>query len=294
MPSLVAQFEPIEIIDHGLDQLKEPSTFPSTHHTSSTTSTVAITPLTQKSVAVIGAGVSGVLAAAHLLKRNQKVTVFERALASGGIWRYEEEKPDDPEFPAPNVTDGLLEPRPILRKTFDNASGTAINGAQENQGFLTRKLFAPPGPCYAGLRSNIPTYLMRSSLSAWPESAGRDIVAHHVVKSYVQGLARDFGVDAVTEFNTRVEEVIKPEGARQWRVRTLRLENVDTASEDGQTFIEGEQFFDAVVVASGHYDKPYIPSIPGLHALKKQFPERVTHSKQYRRPEVFANQNVVV
>ena len=39
-----------------------------------------------KRVAVIGAGISGVVSAAHLKKENVDVTVFERSSAAGGIW----------------------------------------------------------------------------------------------------------------------------------------------------------------------------------------------------------------
>lgn len=37
-------------------------------------------------VAVIGSGISGVVAAAHLKKEGIDVTVFERSSAPGGIW----------------------------------------------------------------------------------------------------------------------------------------------------------------------------------------------------------------
>lgn len=39
-----------------------------------------------KHVAVIGAGISGVAAAAHLKKEGIEVTVFERSRAAGGVW----------------------------------------------------------------------------------------------------------------------------------------------------------------------------------------------------------------
>jgi cation diffusion facilitator CzcD-associated flavoprotein CzcO len=39
-----------------------------------------------KRVAVIGAGISGVVAAAHLKNEGLDVTVFERSSAAGGIW----------------------------------------------------------------------------------------------------------------------------------------------------------------------------------------------------------------
>ena len=37
-------------------------------------------------VAVVGAGISGVLAAGHLLATGLEVTVFERNAAPGGVW----------------------------------------------------------------------------------------------------------------------------------------------------------------------------------------------------------------
>lgn len=37
-------------------------------------------------VAVIGAGISGVVSAAHLLAAGVRVTVFERNKAAGGVW----------------------------------------------------------------------------------------------------------------------------------------------------------------------------------------------------------------
>jgi MFS transporter, ACS family, pantothenate transporter len=37
-------------------------------------------------VAVIGAGISGVVTAAHLLSAGLEVTVFERSREAGGVW----------------------------------------------------------------------------------------------------------------------------------------------------------------------------------------------------------------
>jgi cation diffusion facilitator CzcD-associated flavoprotein CzcO len=37
-------------------------------------------------VAVIGAGISGVVSAAHLLEAGLAVVVFERSHAAGGVW----------------------------------------------------------------------------------------------------------------------------------------------------------------------------------------------------------------
>jgi cation diffusion facilitator CzcD-associated flavoprotein CzcO len=39
-----------------------------------------------KRVAIIGAGISGVVTAAHLKKEHIDVVVFERSKSAGGIW----------------------------------------------------------------------------------------------------------------------------------------------------------------------------------------------------------------
>lgn len=52
-----------------------------------------------RNVAVIGAGISGVCSAAHLLKRGLSVTVFERTSTFGGVWHFDERSALDPEYP---------------------------------------------------------------------------------------------------------------------------------------------------------------------------------------------------
>jgi cation diffusion facilitator CzcD-associated flavoprotein CzcO len=49
-----------------------------------------------------------------------------------------------------------------------------------------------------------------------------------------------------------------------------------------------------VIVATGHYHAPNIPDLQGLAAWKAAFPDRVWHSKRYRRPEQFRGQNVLL
>ena len=55
-----------------------------------------------------------------------------------------------------------------------------------------------------------------------------------------------------------------------------------TATADQQL---KEETFDAVIVASGHFSKPYIPEISGSDL----FPNRIIHTQNYRRPDEFRN-----
>ncbi|KAI1138653.1 FAD/NAD(P)-binding domain-containing protein [Hypoxylon sp. FL0543] len=201
-------------------------------------------------VAVIGAGISGVVSAAHLLRAGFNVTVFERTGVVGGVWDYEPQPDRDPPFP--NVR--------------------------------------PPDPnCYAGLKNNIPTPIMRSSLLRWPEGSG-DFVDQRVVHQYIQDIARIHNVYDKIVFHTRVESVSKAEGDAKWTVQTSTFARTDS----GHTLTKKTWKFDAVVVASGHYHIPFVPDVPGLATWKQRFPDRVSHSKQYRTPIPFSNQTVLI
>jgi cation diffusion facilitator CzcD-associated flavoprotein CzcO len=46
----------------------------------------AMATLSIQRVAVIGAGISGIVTAAHLLAAGIEVTVYERNAAAGGVW----------------------------------------------------------------------------------------------------------------------------------------------------------------------------------------------------------------
>lgn len=52
--------------------------------------------------------------------------------------------------------------------------------------------------------------------------------------------------------------------------------------------------FDAVLVATGHYNVPSIPPIPGLQEWYQRWPEKLEHSKQFRSRDSYVGKNVVV
>ncbi len=247
-----------------------------------------------QTVAVIGAGISGVCAAAHLIKQGLRVTVFERSSVAGGVWHYDERIPPYPNTTTPSQGDyQVSQPgefacaTPPPEPQDDDSHDSDTQGGKTSTSIEVR--FSPPGPCYVGLKNNVPTYLMASALSAWPEGTETFVSQKHL-EEYIQTLAMNYGVDAVTLFRTRVDEVRKsPEGTR-WEIRSITLEH----GEPGPRLVEKTSQFDLVVVASGHFNTPQTPDIEGLEAWKTTHPHRITHSKQYRSPEMHRGQNVLV
>ncbi|KAH9909642.1 MFS general substrate transporter [Xylariomycetidae sp. FL2044] len=236
-----------------------------------------------ESVVVIGAGISGVVAAAHLAKAGFEVTVLERKHIVGGVWHYEAEPDNDPPYP------NTLPPDPKLVTT-------KLDGLSAENASL---LHAPPGPCYAGLVCNIPTPVLRSSLLNWPEGSG-EFVEQSAVRQWcanpgadatdIEDIARLHKIYDKISFHTSVETVSKSTDSGKWTVKTRRL----VRDNNNVTFELREDEYDAVVVASGHYHLPYVPDIPGLSTWKRLYPERVTHSKRYRTPAPFSGKTVLI
>ncbi|QKX57136.1 uncharacterized protein TRUGW13939_04244 [Talaromyces rugulosus] len=226
--------------------------------------------LSIRKVAVIGSGISGVVAAAHLLSEGLDVTVFERNKAAGGVWLYDERPPIEPVYPSTKPSQGEL--------PGNDERATDKNDLKH----------APPGPCYVGLRNNVSTPLLRTTLNAWPEGTP-DIVDHGVIKDYIQNTSIKTGVSGVTRLGARVVDVQKEETT--WKVTWSVLRG---DAEKGDVEEELSEYFDAVVVASGHYHAPRVPDLPGLSGLKARWPSRVLHSKSYRRPDEFAGKNVLL
>jgi hypothetical protein len=123
-----------------------------------------------------------------------------------------------------------------------------------------------------------------------------DYVTHKVLGDYIRDTAVTTGVQEVTQYNTNVRRVWKSGGL--WTVETTTLRTDDTGvfklEESSHvsilmttpiTQLMLAQDVDAVVVASGHYQTARVPSTPGLADWKRRWPDRVQHSKSYRRPD---------
>jgi len=147
-----------------------------------------------KSVAIIGAGISGISAAAHLLLAGLDVTVLERSGAVGGVWHYDARSPLTPPFPnvaPPNTTSQYNQTPDGL-----TADETSI-------------YHASPGPCYAGLRNNFELDVMRSTLLEWPQGTEGSIPALGV-KNYIESLAETYHLLEHVRLWTRVENISRP------------------------------------------------------------------------------------
>jgi cation diffusion facilitator CzcD-associated flavoprotein CzcO len=140
---------------------------------------------------------------------------------------------------------------------------------------------------YPYLETNIDSIPMEFTQEPIPAERSQRSIALHghdtpfrhwsVMQRYIQGLVDRDGYQDLVSYNTTVERAEKV--GHEWKV-TLRK---DSAEKD-YWWVE---WFDAVVVASGHYSVPYVPAIEGLEQFEKLRPGSVMHSKQFRGKEYF-------
>lgn len=178
-----------------------------------------------KRVCVIGAGPSGLVSARELRKEGHKVVVMEQNHDVGGQWLYQ-----------PNV-----EEEDPLGKT---------------------KTLNVHSSVYSSLRLATPREVLGFSDFPFTAKKGRDtrrFPGHEELWLYLKDFCEVFGLREMVRFNVRVEFVgmvndnNDDDDMKRWMVKTVE-------KKSGEVM---EEVFDAVVVATGHYSYPRLPSIKG-------------------------------
>jgi dimethylaniline monooxygenase (N-oxide forming) len=116
-----------------------------------------------------------------------------------------------------------------------------------------------------------------SDLALEPEAA--IFPSNCEILAYLKRYARRFEVLSQVRFGTRVELIERNPQGVGWLVRSNGAE-------------EKNEIFPHVVVASGRFNKPFIPPLPGLDSFCGQ--HGVLHSFAYKDPESFRGKRVLV
>jgi Flavin-binding monooxygenase-like len=128
-----------------------------------------------------------------------------------------------------------------------------------------------PSGAYASLRTNASRLRMQYPSFPMPESYG-DFPHHSEMAAYLGAYAEAFGLRTLIRFGTTVER-LEPASDGRWRI----------VLDDGS-----RRSFRAVVVATGVFWSPRLPTYPG------RFEGTVSHSHEYRIPDRFAGRRVLV
>ncbi|WWC71200.1 uncharacterized protein I206_105153 [Kwoniella pini CBS 10737] len=254
-----------------------------------------------RSVAVIGAGPAGLQAAATLLKHDfDRVRMFERREGPGGVWFYQEDKPIREPYPDLPIEKAAFEP--------DIQDAGTVKYYEEGDHNLSLderwREHNRPSPAWNNLHTNTPRQLTGLPDVKWPEDS-KWIVSVHDIQRQVRAYASFHGINAADEpwtdnseqvasYNTRVESLTKH--GEGWKLQLRKLEKVADSKRLKASWWSEE--FDAVVVASGGFDAPHVPSIKGLKEWSKVQDEEghhpVWHAQAYRRPDLVKDKTVLL
>lgn len=123
------------------------------------------------------------------------------------------------------------------------------------------------------------TYLEATRFSDMAFPQGTPLFPHNtVVRDYFRTFAERFGVTEHIRFAHKVTEL-----GRDTEGYILEID-----TPDGQT----TQRFARVVVASGRFNKPHIPNVPGDETFAGD--AGICHAFDYKDPEVYRNKTVIV
>ncbi|KAH4016775.1 hypothetical protein HBH70_233290 [Parastagonospora nodorum] len=243
--------------------------------------TSEMTPLNFKalSIAIVGAGPSGVAAAKYLLaeKAFDRIVLYEQRPRSGGIWNYTGDHTDEDLFTIPQINPRGKNQDPVLTHK-SSGRNTQTNGSAQDQ-----KELSFVSPMYEKLETNIPRGLMGFQDLDWPQD-GQLFPTRDTVSNYIDNYGKD--VHHLVQYGTQVVNAEPTSGAydSSWRVRVRQLDH-------GK---EIEQDFDALIVANGHFIVPFVPDIEGIREWNAKYHDRLSHSKYYRKPENYRGQKVIV
>lgn len=231
-------------------------------------------------IAIIGAGPSGISAAKYLLAERafKKIDVYEQRHEVGGVW---------------NLTSNTLSmrtPIPQLNPDYHverDALTDFTKGAPKSLAQLGR-VDRFETPLYDVLETNIPKQLMQYINRPFDDHLPL-FPPHQSVLDYCKDYAED--VKSLIRFGCQVSDVRASADnpgdghhSNTWSVTSIdeatRKQNVDE--------------YDSIVVASGHFSVPYIPSIKGIEVWSSSHTGSVMHSKAYRNPEMFTDRKVIV
>lgn len=181
--------------------------------------------LSKNNVCVIGAGPSGLVAARELRKEGHKVVVLEQNHDIGGQWLYD-----------PNV------------EVEDPMGGNPFLMVHSS--------------IYESLRLMSPREVMGFTDFPFSVKKGRDMrrfPSHRELLLYLNDFCEWFGLREMIRFNTRVDYV----GPLNFGVCSNNDLKWVVKSKEKKSEMVVEEVFDAVVVATGHYSRPRLPSIHG-------------------------------
>ncbi|KAG0675876.1 hypothetical protein C6P40_001429 [Pichia californica] len=269
-----------------------------------------------KSIAVIGAGPAGIACVNELvhtsisgistLEKNikpknpafEKIICFEQNSNIGGVWNFF--KDPDPKLPPLSIikSNKYNKPDEIFEKSkipnLNKLKNTSFNHPYVTFSNKTYndELKWGKNAAYKDLFTNIPEKFMRFSYTPYKGiSKGKflePLISSVDVKDYLDKIIENYNLSNYFRVNSSIELIEKDQITGKWN---LTIRHKPQFSKIEQWYTES---FDAVILANGHCNVPFIPKIENLAEFVSKFPDVISHSKSFRNSNDFKNSNVLL
>ncbi|CAG98662.1 uncharacterized protein KLLA0_F19470g [Kluyveromyces lactis] len=219
---------------------------------------IKVNPDKIRRVAVIGAGPvgSGLTKALLNEKHFESVKVFEKRSNFGGLWNYTK----------PLLKDSNVTSSPSVPCEYPHIRIQPQPHPEETHVFQTA--------VYKYLDTNVPKTLMEYKGHRFPTDTPLFPVREQVL-DYIMKYSKP--IEKYVTFNSEIVKVSYEDATAEYSVKAQNLLSKEITEEK----------FDAVAVATGFYDLPFIPSRPGLKEWNVKYPCSVSHAKDFDCPEDF-------
>lgn len=232
-------------------------------------------------IAIIGGGPSGLAAAKALHQELVDIDLYERRDQIGGVWYHGGDKSKlSPSIPSPSLSESI-----------EHTDGTLISSIYKYmETNLHSKLMEFTD---VDLNENTPAYPTRQAYLEYLDKYSKLIspsVNVYLNTEVILVRKNDF-------WEVEVERRDPPNHVDLSPVRKASLHSIsllDSTSLQETPSLQGTSDtteYDAVVVANGHFNVPFIPDVPGLTTWNK---DDITHSRYFDDPEDYKGFNVLV
>ncbi|ODV82971.1 hypothetical protein CANARDRAFT_30436, partial [[Candida] arabinofermentans NRRL YB-2248] len=232
---------------------------------------------TYETAAIVGAGSSGLTAIKALLREGFKsVTCFEKRDQVGGLWNYQ----DQNSFNQDDFKLDLIDLNTEKTKVLPHKRRLSSDHSDDD-------VWKYISPVYRNLETNTPRPLMELKNHPFPEGTPlfprKDQVLQYLI-DYSKDITQHI------EFNSVVVNIIELKDKKKWKVVYRRVNGL-TLGGSIENPLEPDLSIevDCVIINSGNYEVPYIPSKPGLREWQAKYPSSIVHSKYYDGPEPFGD-----
>ena len=234
-------------------------------------------------VCVIGGGAAGLISSQVLKDCGISFKCYEKSSYCGGVWNYWGNAKTSGNPMYKSLRTNL--PREVMPfHSHFRFKDDEVSLSRHSPLSITNKY-----------RSEIDSYidLYDSKRTASPASgsgggAPDSFLSHLEVQCYLERFADENDLHSDISYNTEVISCTKNPSSTQWTVKTRT--RVHDGNDEGKGEVQ-EDLFDYVIVANGHYNRPFVPFLPGMSA----YTGIVQHSADYDGPvDLYRGKTVLV